>query len=167
MDLYVLRHGIAEDRDHFKYQNDGLRPLTRRGRRRLARQVRGLNSFGLSLDMTIASPLVRAAQTAEIVHRELKRRGRLVTSDTLAPGGDHSALMGDLAASYDADSNVMIVGHEPDLSGLISVLTTGTWGPVIRMRKGALCKLRLPSPGYGPCGWIEWMLTAKQMTGLS
>ena len=167
MDLYVLRHGLAGDRNGAEYSNDDERPLTEKGVRRMARQVRGLRSLGISIDVIVSSPLVRAAQTAQIVHEGLEMTGRLVTSNALAPGGSPSQLISHLATGYSSADDVMVVGHEPFLTGLISVLTTGDPEPVVRLRKGALCKLRVPAPRYGRCGWIEWSMTPKQMTSLS
>ena len=167
MDLYVLRHGVAEDRGSAGYSNDGERPLTAKGMRRMARQVRGLRSLGVSIDVIVTSPLVRALQTAEIVHEGLQMTGQPVTSNSLAPGGSPSQLVSHLVTGYSSTDDVMVVGHEPYLSGLVSVLTTGDPEPVMRLRKGALCKLRLPAPRYGRCGWIEWSLTPKQMVNLA
>ena len=165
MDLYVLRHGVAEERGA-GYAGDGERPLTERGARRMVRQVRGLRSLDVSIGVVVTSPLVRAVQTAEIVHEGLQVTGRLVTSNALAPGGSPSQLISNLATGYSSTDDVMVVGHEPYLSSLISVLTTGDPEPVVRLRKGALCKLRLPAPRYGRCGWIEWSMTPKQMVNL-
>ncbi len=167
MDLYVLRHGVAEDRSSAGYSDDGERPLTERGTRRMVRQVRGLRSLGVSIDVVVTSPLVRAVQTAEIVHEGLRMTNRLVTSNALAPGGSRSQLIKQLAMGYSSTDDVMVVGHEPSLSSLISVLTTGDPEPVVRLRKGALCKLRLPAPRYGRCGWIEWAMTPRQMLSLA
>ena len=166
MDLYVLRHGVAEERGA-GYSNDGERPLTAKGVRRMTRQVRGLRALGVSIGVVVTSPLVRAVQTAEIAHEGLRVTGRLVTSNALAPGGSPSQLISSLATGYSTTDGVMVVGHEPDLSSLVSVLTTGDSEPVVRLRKGALCKLRLPAPRYGRCGWIEWSMTPKQMVSLA
>ena len=81
MNLYVLRHGLARERNGREYVNDDERPLTAKGVKRMTRQVKGMNALGLSMDAIITSPLVRAAQTAEIVHKGLRKPGRLVTSD--------------------------------------------------------------------------------------
>ena len=167
MDLYVLRHGVAADRSSAEYTNDDERPLTDKGVRRMARQVRGLHSLGVSIDVIISSPLIRAVQTAEMVHEGLRMNTRLVISNALAPNGSPSQLVSQLATGYSSAEDVMVVGHEPSLSSLISVLTTGNPEPVIRLRKGALCKLSLPAPRYGRCGWIEWSMTPKQMVNLS
>ena len=166
MDIYVLRHGVASARGALAYPNDDERPLTAKGIRRMRRQTRGLNAIGLSLDVIITSPLVRAVQTAEIVHRRLDNPGELVTSAALAPSGDPRALIDEMATRYSSADSVMLVGHEPYLSALISLLVTGSTRPVIRLKKGALCKLRTASLGYSRCGWIEWSLTPRQMVKL-
>ena len=166
MDVYVLRHGVAGDRDRLAYPNDEERPLTARGIRRMKRQARGLNSIGLSLDVIVTSPLVRAVQTAEIVHRRLDDPGELVTSAALAPSGDPRALIDEIATEHPSADSMMLVGHEPYLSALISLFVTGDTAPGIRLKKGALCKLRAPSLRYGRCGWIEWSMTPRQMVKL-
>ena len=166
MNLYVLRHGLARERNGREYANDDERPLTAKGAKRMARQAKGLNALGLSMDVIVTSPLVRAVQTAEIVHGGLRKPGRLVTSGTLRPSEHPAALLEDLAAEYSSEDDVMVVGHEPYLSGLISVVVTGGHVPVIRVKKGSLCKLVVPRPGNGRCGWIEWHLTARQQIKL-
>ncbi len=167
MDLYILRHGVAEERDYRKYPDDFDRPLTRKGVRRLKRQARAWNGLELPLDVIVTSPLVRAAQTAEVMQRELKRRPVLEFSDHLAPGGDQALLMHYLAGEHLTANGVMLVGHEPDLSTLVSVLAAGSTFPVISLKKGALCKLYLTTTRYGRCGWIEWALAPKQMARLA
>ena len=166
MDLYVLRHGIAADRSMREYPNDDERPLTPKGIRRMARQVKGLNSIGLSVDVILTSPLTRAFETAEIVHKGLKKAGPLVFCEALSPTGEPSRLLERIESEYSSASGVMIVGHEPYLSSLIAVLVSGDLEPVSRLKKGALCKVRIPSLEYGQCGWIEWSLTPKQMVKL-
>ena len=166
MDLHVLRHGLAGVRDSGEYPNDAERPLTLKGARRMARQVRGMNSIGLSVDVILTSPLTRAFETAEIVHKGLKKAGPLVFCDALAPTGAPSRLLDRIATEYTSASDVMIVGHEPYLSSLIAVLVSGDLEPVSRLKKGALCKVHIPALEYGQCGWIEWSLTPKQMVKL-
>ena len=114
MDLYVLRHGLAAARGSVEYPYDADRPLTPKGTRRMVRQARGLNALGLSLDVILTSPLVRALETAEIVHRELDSPGRLVESEALAPMGHPAKLIDQLAMDYPSAGNVMIVGQMLD-----------------------------------------------------
>ncbi len=163
MDLYILRHGVAEERDRRKYPDDFDRPLTDKGIRRLVRQAKTWNRLQIPLDVIVTSPLVRAAQTAEVMRRELKQACSLEFSEHLEPGGDHALLMQHLADKHSNANGVMLVGHEPDLSSLVSVLVSGSTFPIIRLKKGALCKLYLTTTRYGHCGWIEWALAPKHM----
>ena len=162
MNLYVLRHGLARDPNGPHYANDDERPLTAKGIKRMIRQVKGMRALGLTMDVIATSPLVRAVQTAEIVHRGLRKSGRLVTSNALRPSEHPATLLEELAAEYSSEDDVMVVGHEPHLSGLISFVVTGEEDRVIRVKKGSLCKLVVPRPSHGRCGWLEWHLTARQ-----
>jgi phosphohistidine phosphatase len=59
--------------------------------------------------------------------------------------------------------SVLLVGHEPFLSGLISLLATGHEGFCVVMKKGGLCKLTIEALRHGRCATLEWLLTPKQM----
>ena len=128
MDLYVLRHGVAEERGA-GYSNDGERPLTAKGVRRMTRQVRGLRALGVSIGVVVTSPLVRAVQTAEIVTRGSAGDRPAGHIQCPRPRGSPSQLISSLATGYSTTDGVMVVGHEPDLSSLVSVLTTGDPSP--------------------------------------
>lgn len=164
MNIYVLRHGVAEERDIRKYPDDLKRPLTRRGRRKLARQVKGMNSIKLAPDLIITSPLVRAVQTAKAVQRGLNAPTRLITSAALVPSAHPSLLLDELAASHSSAGGVMVVGHEPHLSSLISFALTGSISPIIRLKKGALCNLKLLPSGSAR---LIWALTPKHMAAMA
>lgn len=121
MKLYVMRHGPAED--DAPSGLDGDRALTDAGRKR----VRGVAKALLDLDeaphVVISSPLVRAVQTAEIVAIVAKleeQSGTVEIRRELSPGGDAAALARALAA--EGRRRVMLVGHEPDLSGMVESL---------------------------------------------
>ncbi len=166
MDLYVLRHGVAEDRDSLKYPDDGERPLTARGVRRLAREARGMNSIKLRPDLTLTSPLVRAVQTAETILEGLDASCPLQASGALVPWADPEDILVELETNHATLTSVMIVGHEPHLSSLISLVASGSLNTAIRLRKGALCRLKIPTLSTGQCGEIEWSLTPGQMMKL-
>jgi len=117
-----MRHGPAEDRADSGMDSD--RSLTAAGRDR----VRGVSKLLVELDeqplQIVTSPLVRAVQTAEIVALVTKlgdREGRVEVRRELSPGGDGgTALVASLASA--GSKRVMLVGHEPDLSDLLSAL---------------------------------------------
>ncbi|HLY25845.1 MAG TPA: histidine phosphatase family protein, partial [Aggregatilineales bacterium] len=72
VELYLLRHGVAYERDEWEGQDDELRPLTKKGIAKMESEAKTLKHFDLNLDKIISSPLTRAAQTAQIVADELK-----------------------------------------------------------------------------------------------
>ena len=65
-ELYLVRHGLAEERGE-KWPDDTKRPLTEEGIVRMRKAARGLARLGVAVDVVLTSPLVRARQTADIV----------------------------------------------------------------------------------------------------
>ena len=120
MKLYILRHGEAADHSDRRYANDGERPLTRKGIKRTRQLANALRQMDITFDAILTSPLVRARQTAEIVARGLDLGKHLRLSNHLAPSGAYVDLIAQIdSARSDADV-LLLVGHEPHLSGLIS-----------------------------------------------
>lgn len=115
--LYVMRHGPAED--YAASGRDFDRALTSSGRDRVRAVALRLAEMGEAPKLIVASPLVRAQQTAEIVAKEL-RTGAIETDRDLAPGGDGVTYV--RAAATLGRKRLMVVGHEPDLSDLVSQL---------------------------------------------
>jgi len=163
MELYVLRHAIAVMRDAEGGGPDEERPLTDRGTAKLRRVVRGMKALGLSFDRILTSPYLRALQTAEIVAAEMGAPKKLERTLHLAPAGDPRALMDLLRSSRGEKRNVLVVGHEPYLSDLISVLVSGDTGLAVTMKKAGLCKLTLEAPRYGRCARLEWLLAPAHL----
>ncbi len=159
MNLYILRHGIAEDRDDGKYPDDRQRPLTDKGADRIRREVEGMNAIGIAPDVIITSPLVRAVQTAEIVRQGLNAPPRLTISDALVPGA-HPSLMQNLTAVYPSETNLMAIGHEPQLSSIVSYILTEQTTGFIKLKKGALCNLDLSAQGDER---LLWVVTPRQL----
>ena len=166
MDLYVFRHGQAGERDSQKYPDDRERPLTGKGVVRLSQQVRGMNSLGIRPDLILTSPLRRAVQTAEVVREGLSNEVHMEFSESLVPWAEPREILDELSEAHVTERSVMVVGHEPHLSGLVSLVSSGTLGCAIRLKKGALCKLRIPVLDPDCRGRIEWSLTPKQMSKL-
>ena len=154
MNLYLIRHGAAEDPDA---KPDSERALTDSGRKQVRTTARALARAGLSLDAIVTSPLLRARQTAEIFAKELGLDPGLVAeNDALAPGGNAVKLLKDIRAE-----NVAFVGHEPDLSELASVLLTGTEDLGMTFKKGGVCALSADKLRYGRCARLEWFIQPK------
>ncbi len=133
MKLYVMRHGPAEDES--PSGRDADRALTPSGRERTRSVAKALADGDEAPYAIVSSPLVRALQTAEIVAsvigledrvRDDKRArdsgatGAVEVRREMAPGGDALALVQELVRA--GRRRVMVVGHEPDLSVLVSSL---------------------------------------------
>ena len=156
MKLYFLRHGLAAEREEWS-GDDAARPLTDEGKARMARAAVVFAKLELGLDAIITSPLVRAVQTAEIVARELKMQNQLVTDERLAPGFDADALAKILPAHPKATA-LMLVGHEPDFSEMISYLIGG--GRVV-CKKGGLALVELNATNLK--GELVWLVPPKAL----
>jgi phosphohistidine phosphatase len=161
MDLYILRHATAVERGTPGYRRDSDRPLTRDGEKRMFGVARGMKTLGLECDVILSSPYLRARRTAEIVVEVLG--GTLEFSDALAADGDAREVIRQISKRPGDPHAVLLVGHEPYLSGLISMLLAGSTTVATTLRKGGLCKLSINELSFGPCASLEWLLTPKQL----
>src|SRR5580765_4702539 len=112
-ELYLIRHGIAEERGN-AWPDDSKRPLTSNGMARMKKAARGLKRLGVVIDLVLASPLVRTRQTAEVVANELNPRPHIMNSEALAPGGAYQAVIAE-REKHNRRPRIAIVGHEPDI----------------------------------------------------
>ena len=163
MNLFILRHGIAVEPGTHGYEKDADRPLTPEGERKLLQIAEAMEALDLTFDLILSSPYLRARQTAEIVAEALKARKRLEFFDSLAPGGSTMKLVELLNCLAPPPQNVLLVGHEPYLSGLVSLLASGGATLTVVMKKGGLCKLTTGLLTHSRCATLEWLLTPKQM----
>lgn len=163
MNLYLLRHGIAVEHGAPGYPKDADRPLTPEGERKLEQIAEAMEALDLNFDVILSSPYVRARQTAEIIAEAFNARKKLEFSNSLACGGDTKELVDYLKRLQPMPQNVLLVGHEPYLSGLVSLLVAGTESCCVVLKKGGLCKLFIESLKHGRCAALAWLLTPKQM----
>lgn len=158
MELFVLRHAIATVRGEEGLSHDSDRPLTEKGIAKLRRVTRGMRTLGLSFDLILTSPYLRALQTAEGVAEAMGAGKTLERTPHLAPDGDPRALIDLVRSRTGTNARILVVGHEPYLSQLISVLASGEEHTGIAMKKAGLCKLAIRTLRYGRCASIEWLL---------
>lgn len=141
MDLYVIRHAIAEAAR--EDQPDAERALTKKGRRRFREVVRGLDALGVELDRVLYSPWTRAAESAHLLGPVIadRRRDALVATDALCASPNQQLL--DLMFAHSAAGTVAVVGHEPWLSELIAMLVVGDplKRTAVALKKGGVAKL--------------------------
>ncbi len=160
MKLYLLRHGDAGDAGDPQVK-DSERKLTPKGIQRTTQLAEALEQLEVSFDAMLSSPLVRARETAEIIARGLKFGGKVELTDALTPFGSIEDLVHQLTLLRTAPKNVLLVGHEPYLSGFISLLCTGGPGLGLEMKKGALCRLEVGVPACEKCATLEWLLPPR------
>ena len=165
MILYIVRHAIAADRQpDSSEQRDSERPLTDAGRKKFKQIARALDNLGTQIDLILTSPYLRAADTAGILRKKLNLdKERLIQIDDLAPGGDPVRLMSDIKGKYGNSGSIALVGHEPGLSRLISVLLSGDPTLSITLKKGGVCCLTVENPQYARCATLEWLLAPAQL----
>jgi phosphohistidine phosphatase len=159
LDIVIIRHAIAANRDAEAWPDDSLRPLTRRGEKRFRSAARGLAHLVPAVDAVLASPYVRAWRTAELLHEEAgwpePERCEALEAEQ-APSAALEALAG-------RSGSVGLVGHEPHLSMLASLLLTGDEGRLrlVLKKGGALLLTRTPAGAE-----LAWHLTPKALRGL-
>lgn len=163
MNLYLLRHGIAVDPSEPGFAKDADRPLTPKGKRRLRQAAEAMAALKISFDVIFSSPHVRAAETAAIAAKILKRRKQLKLTGELAPGGNPKLLLQLLNDLRPRPKNILLVGHEPYLSRLIALLTAGNTSMAIDLKKGSLCRLEAESLVYGRCATLVSLLSPRHL----
>ena len=165
MRLLVIRHAIAEDRDAFAAtgRDDASRPLTNAGKRKMRRAARGLRCLVPSIDALVASPLVRAQETAEIV-REAYAMDRVDTAAELEPQRPLDDVMAGLAR-FQSDV-VAIVGHEPQLSRLITYMLAGIDRSGVPLKKGGVCLLEFDGRPRANAGELLWAVRPSMLRDL-
>lgn len=165
MDLYIVRHAVAFDRDSERWPDDGERPLTPRGAKRFRLMARGVGRIVPHVDALLASPLVRAWQTAAILTEEAGWPEAEVFRE-LEPGGTPSEVVRRLKGRAGADA-LALVGHEPGLHELLGHLLLGREGGWNgEMKKGAIAKVVFESEARAGAGRLEWLLTVKIATAM-
>ena len=161
-ELYLIRHGLAEERGD-AWPDDNKRPLTSEGMDRMRKAARGLARLGVTIDIVLSSPLVRARQTAELLAGGLDPRPSLVNIDSLAPDGSYAAIAADLE-KHGRKGRLALVGHEPAIGELAARLIGSRHA--LEFKKGAVCRIDLDElPPAGP-GDLRWMLTPKILRSL-
>lgn len=156
MEIYLLRHGIAEVRGTGR--SDDARALTDAGRTKLKRVLMRARAAKVKPSLILTSPLVRAVQTAEIAGEVLGYRGRVIKTAALRPDSTKQAVWQELC-SHKAEPAVLIVGHEPLLGEVFSYLLGSERG-MVDLRKGALGRIDVERLSGEPQGILRWLLTS-------
>jgi len=156
MRILLIRHGLAGKADSKAYPDDDLRPLTDKGRKSFKRAAKGLKLLGDKPETIFTSPALRARETAEILARVMGRSVKsLVDMPELHHETSPSKALARLARMK-LPETAALVGHEPWLSGFLSLLIAGDDRARIRMDKGGACLVEADKlkPGGGVLIWL-------------
>jgi phosphohistidine phosphatase len=162
--IYIVRHGIAED--YSAAGSDAERRLTEVGIEKTRRAALGLERIGVTPELILTSPLRRAEETARII-AEVLGGAPVRQTATLAPGGRFDEIVAEMTKAP-KPAQVMVVGHQPDLGMLASLLAAGdAESAYLPFRKaGAACFEIAGSPA-SLHGTLQWFLTPAQLRAIA
>ena len=161
MDCLLLRHGIAVERDEWEGP-EADRPLTERGATRVGQVAVGLKRLDVQPTHVLSSPLIRAIETAKIVHRSLRVRSAVQIVDALLPDASPDRLLS-ILHDLPPESCVLCVGHEPQLGVAASVMLSGRAPASFPLKKAGACLIELAIPTKPGRGVLRWWLTPAQL----
>ncbi|HEX3876500.1 MAG TPA: phosphohistidine phosphatase SixA [Bryobacteraceae bacterium] len=157
MDLYLLRHGIAEEpRPNL---SDPERALTKEGKEKLRRILKRAREAGVAPTLILSSPLRRAIETAEIAAEILEYSGEIARTPALIPNASPSVAWDEIR-SHAGEDSIVLASHEPLMSSLLAHLLNS---PSLQtdFKKGAIARVECASTGPAPRCVLKWMLTAS------
>jgi phosphohistidine phosphatase len=160
MELMIVRHAIAEERDSEKWADDRGRPLTKGGIRRFQTVARVLSGLWDAPEVVLSSPLARAWQTAEILRKEAGWP-KPEEFPALEPGRDPAEAIAAMKKRAVAE-RVAFVGHEPFLHEFLSLVLSGTAeGIALEMKKGGAALVGFEGPIKAGAGDLLWLLPPR------
>lgn len=163
MILYIIRHAIAEEDPSGE---DSQRALSKKGSKKMHQIAKGLRTLAVEFDLILSSPYVRSKETAEILADVFKMKKKIEYSDHLIPMGNPDLLIAEVNEKYVVDS-LAIVGHEPYLTTLISLLTANDSTIDMTLKKGGVCVLSTDDLRHTRRATLEWLLTPGVLVELS
>ena len=159
MRLYIVRHGIAIDREDPKSPADPERYLIEEGIKKSRQMAKGIAGMGATADLLVSSPYVRAMQTAEIFADAFDYpKQKIRQSNALLPGADPGRLFQELAKQKGSES-VFCFGHAPQLDRVIAE-ALGLKHQVTTLKKSGVALIELQGV-TSPRGLLEWVAVPK------
>lgn len=164
MDCVLLRHGIAVERDEWEGP-DGDRPLTECGAKRVAQAAVGLSRLDVQVTHVFSSPLIRAIETAKIMHRSLRVCSAMHVVHELLPDAPPHRLLS-ILRKLPPESCVLCIGHEPQLGMAASVLLSGRVSASFPLKKAGACLIELSVSAKPGQGVLRWWLAPSQLRAI-
>ena len=155
MQIYLLRHGIAEDAG--PGTPDSARALTHEGRDKLRRVLHRAHEAGVSPSLILSSPYKRALQTAAVAAEVLSYSANILKTEALVPNASPFDTWSEIC-SHAGEEAILLASHEPLMSSLAAYLMASP-ALTIDMKKAALLRVDCERIGRDPKGVLKWMLT--------
>jgi phosphohistidine phosphatase len=163
MELYIIRHAIAQPLGQKNEFTDEKRALTAEGRDRMREAAKGLRKLGVEFDVVLTSPLTRAVETAEIIADTFGLgKTEIEQTASLAPGASIDELFAEIKRRTGAES-IALVGHQPDLGEIISCIAQGGDSLAIQFKKGSVCCINITETVPSLRGELVWLVTPRQL----
>ncbi len=155
MEIYLLRHGIAEDAP--PGMPDADRALTPAGRQKLRRVLARARAAKVEPDVILSSPYRRALETAEIAVESLGYKGKVVQTTALTPDANPHDTWEEIRARK-SEASLLLASHEPLMSSLLAFLLN-TPALMVDFKKAAVARVDCERFGPEPHCLLKWMLT--------
>ena len=163
MQLYIMRHGIAIDREDPECPEESERFLTPEGIERTRQAARGLRALKVEVSAMLTSPYRRALETAEIAAEALEFPQRSIRkTDALLPSAHPAEILTELRKMK--SGNAMCFGHAPQLDEIIAYCL-GVQGELTALKKAGVACLEMVSLSP-PAGYLSWLMTPKALRNL-
>lgn len=159
MELLIVRHAIALERDTNRWPDDEERPLSARGMARARKAALGLKALVAAPNRVLASPLLRTTQTATIL-AQVAGWPKPIACRQLMPGIAPKELLTLLGRSH--DERLAVVGHEPGLGALLAACLPGAVaGAAFAFRKMGVALLEFQGAPRAGRGEIVWFVPPR------
>jgi phosphohistidine phosphatase len=155
MQIYLLRHGIAEDAR--PGQADSERALTGEGREKLRRVLKRARLAGTAPELILSSPYRRAVETADVAVEILGYSGKVVRTRALVPEASPFDAWEEIR-SRKGEGSILLASHEPLMSSMVAFLLDSP-SMQVDMKKAALVRVDCDRLGPEPRGVLKWMIT--------
>ncbi|MBZ5622430.1 MAG: histidine phosphatase family protein [Acidobacteriia bacterium] len=155
MQIYLLRHGIAEEARAGR--PDSERALTGEGREKLRRVLKRAQLAQVAPGVILSSPYRRAVETADVAVEVLGYKGKVVRTPALVPEASPFDAWEEIR-SRKGEGSILLASHEPLMSSLVAFLLES---PTLQvdMKKAALVRVDCDRFGPEPRGVLKWMIT--------
>jgi len=153
MNLYLVRHSDAERTASGK--RDEERSLLKEGRERIKTAAKGWLYIINKIDLICTSPYLRALETAEIIAETFDYEKEIIKDKSLMAGCFTKDLI-TFVNSLDGE-NIMVVGHQPDLSEHVSNLISSN-GALVEFKKAAIAKISFNGKLNQAKGYLEYLI---------